>query len=72
MYDLKTINITLKAYDHNVIGLQSHLNEHFDVISYKILPDTEEFYENDNHFKTLVKGVKKAKRLRDDYIHSKK
>ena len=72
MYDLKTINITLKAFDHNVLGLESHLNEHFDVISYKILPETQELYENDDHFKTLVKGVKRAQRLRDDYIQSKK
>lgn len=72
MHKTETLNITLKAYDHNVIGLEQHLNEHFEVISFKILPDTEELYENDPHFKQLVKGVKKAQRLRDDYIHLKK
>ena len=72
MYDLKTINITLKAFDHNVLGLESHLNEHFDVISYKVLPNTEGWYENDPHFKKLVKEEKRVKRIKADYIQSKK
>jgi len=72
VYKLETLNITLKAYDHNVIGLERHLNEHFEVISFKVLPDTEGLYDTDDHFKRLVKDVKKAQRLRDDYIHSKK
>lgn len=72
MYKLETVNVTLKVYEHNIIGLESYLNEHFEVISYKILPDTEELYENDPHFKKLVKEVKRVQRLRDDYIFKKK
>ena len=72
MYELKTVNITLKVFDHNVIGLETYLGEHFNVISYKILPETEALYDSDDNFKLLVKNVKKAQRLRDDYIHSKK
>ena len=72
MYKLETLNITLKAYDHNVIGLQSFLEEHFKDVVVKVLPDTTDLYENDPHFKRLVKEEKKAKRLKLDYIHSKK
>ena len=39
------------------------------VISYANLPDTSKLYEDSTTFKALVKGVKKAQRLRDDYIH---
>lgn len=34
-----------------------------------ILPDTKELYEKDPHFKELVKGYNKAKKLRDEYIN---
>jgi hypothetical protein len=39
------------------------------VISYANLPDTSKLYESSSTFKKLVKGVKDAQRLRDNYIH---
>ncbi len=38
------------------------------VISYSNLPDTSKLYEENTTFKKLVKGVKTAQKLRDDYI----
>ena len=39
------------------------------VISYANLPDTSKLYEDNTTFKKLVKGVKTAQKLRDDFIH---
>jgi len=39
------------------------------VISYSNLPDTSKLYEENTTFKKLVKGVKTAQKLRDDFIH---
>lgn len=38
------------------------------VISYSNLPDTSKLYEGNTTFRKLVKGVKTAQKLRDDYI----
>ena len=67
--DKNTITITLKIENSNVTGFQGWLDQNYELISYKILPDTEKMYKNDETFKKLVKGVKTASRLRDDYIH---
>jgi len=40
------------------------------VISYSNLPDTSKLYEENTTFKKLVKGVKTAQKLRDDFIHA--
>ena len=71
MNKIKLVNITLEVMDHNVTGLEDHLTEHFNVISYKIIPDTKKLYESDPVFKALVKGVKKAQDIRDKYINEK-
>ena len=39
------------------------------VISYSNIPDTSKLYEENTTFKKLVKGVKTAQKLRDDFIH---
>ena len=72
MYKLETVNITMKAFDHNIPGLESFLSEHFSDVLVKILPDTTELYEKDPHFKMLAKEEKKAKKMKADYIQSKK
>ena len=40
------------------------------VISYSNLPDTSKLYEENTTFKGLVKGVKTAQKLRDDFIQT--
>lgn len=67
--ETNTVNITLKVEPHHVLGLESHLREHFKVISYKIIPNTDKLYESDTSFKKLVKAVKKAQEVRDIYIN---
>jgi len=66
---MKTINITLKIEDSELIRFDNWLREQLEVISLKVLPDTNELYEDDDTFKKLVKGVKTAQRIRDKYIN---
>ena len=66
---MKLINITLEVDEHHITGLESHLREHFKVISYKIIPDTKKLYETDKTFKKLVKAVKSATEIKDIYIN---
>jgi len=40
------------------------------VISYKKIPDTSKLYDVSITFQSLVKAVKTAQKLRDDYIHA--
>jgi len=70
----QTVSIVLKLRDSE----QSHYLEKYlresmftdgEVISYANLPNTEKLYESSTTFKKLVKGVKDAQRLRDNYIH---
>ena len=65
----KTINITLKIEDTDVINFESWLNQQLEVISFKIMPNTEKLYETDEYFKNIVKNVKKAQKIRDKYIN---
>ena len=53
----KTINITLKIEDTDVINFESWLNQQLEVISFKIMPNTEKLYETDEYFKNIVKNV---------------
>ena len=69
MEDLKTINITLKIDVHNLGNFEDWLRQNLEVIDLKILPNTDQLYSEDDHFKNLVKGVKDAQRLRDRYIN---
>ena len=68
---MKTINATLKVPVLNVNRLEDALRAQFEVIDYKILPNTEKLYSEDNHFKKLVKAVKTAQTIRDKYINEK-
>lgn len=67
------VNITIDLKDaQQAHDLEKYLRNHM-LPEYKIdfvnLPDTKQLYDTDLHFRKLVKGVKDAKRLRDNYIH---
>ena len=68
---MKTVNITLKIDEHELTNFESWLRNNIEVVSFKILPDTEQLYAKDETFKKLVKAVKKAQRIRDIYINDK-
>lgn len=65
----KIISITLKVFDEDVTSFENQLKEKFEIISFRIMPNTEELYNTDTRFQTLVKNVKRAKEIRDNYIN---
>ena len=65
----KTINVTLKIEDTDIVNFESWLNQQLEVIKLVIIPDTNELYENDEYFRNIVKSVKKAQKIRDEYIN---
>jgi len=67
---MKTINVTLKINEHELTNFESWLREQLEVISFKVIPDTNELYESDTTFKKLVKACKDANTLRDEYINN--
>ena len=67
---MKTINTTLKINEHELTNFESWLREQLEVISFKVIADTNELYESDTTFKKLVKACKDANTLRDEYINN--
>ena len=67
---MRTVNLTIKIDEHEVLNFESWLRQQLEVISFKIIPDTEKLYNNDDTFKKLVKNVKKAQEQRDIYINN--
>ena len=66
---MKTINMTFKMEEDEIVNFENWFRKHQEVIDFKILPETETLYQKDEYFKKLVKGVKVAQRLRDQYIN---
>ena len=68
--EMVIVNTTIEIQKDQVTDLDRFLNHNFNkVISYKIIPDTNELYNNNTHFKKLVTNVKKAQVERDKYIN---
>lgn len=66
---METVNITLKIDPKDLFKFQDYIKEYYELISLKITPDTSKMYEEDKHFKKLVKAVKEAQKKRDIYIN---
>ena len=66
---METVNITLKIDPKDLFKFQDYIKEYYELISLKIAPDTNKMYEEDKHFKKLVKAVKEAQKQRDIYIN---
>lgn len=65
----KTINMTFKMDQENIVRFESWFRQQEEVIDFRIIPDTSKLYEEDSNFKKLVKAVKDAQRVRDIYIN---
>jgi hypothetical protein len=66
---MKTVNIVLKVSDIELNKLDETLRSLYEVIDFKILPNTEKLYNESTHFKKLIKTVKDAQRIRDNFIN---
>jgi len=64
-----TINVTLKINPNEIRHFEGVLNTRYEVISFKILPDTQELHDTSEPFRKLVKKVKAAQWERDTFIN---
>jgi uncharacterized protein involved in propanediol utilization len=64
---METINITLKIDKSEVVAFENWLHQQLEVISFNHIRDTSQMYKEDATFKKLVKAVKEAQRVKDDY-----
>ena len=71
MSNIKTVNITVKVPDYTITSLENYFNDNFGLIDFRIVPDTDNLYENNATFRRLVKNVKKAREARDNFINEK-
>ena len=67
--DKSTVNITLKIENSQLTNFENYLDQNLNLISFKLLHNTDELYKKDDVFKKLVKNVKKATTERDKYIN---
>ncbi len=67
----RLINITLELEnDEQVYHFEAFLRQQVKVISFNILPDTKNMYEEDKTFQKLVKAEKDAKKTKAIYINN--
>lgn len=66
--DIGTFNITFKTTNEGYAYILNWLQSHTEVIGDKIVEDTEELYDSDKHFRSLVKMEKKARNNKLNYI----
>ena len=52
------INTTMLVPRGEVLTFEDELMQRFDVKSFKVLPDTEKLYEDNEHFRKLLKQKK--------------
>lgn len=65
------ISATFKVQGHLVSPIENFLVEIANLVSYKIIPDTEELYQNDRIFRELVKMESEARKQKEIYINNK-
>lgn len=70
---MRKVNVTFELEEEDISDFNLFISNITKVklIDFKILPDTEELYENDAYFKNLVKFKKKLQRQIDVYLNEK-
>ncbi len=66
---MKTINVTLEINPDEIRHFEGVLNTRYEVISFKILADTQDLHDTSESFRKLVKKVKQAQWERDTFIN---
>jgi|TARA_R110000782_G_scaffold150690_2_gene243426 hypothetical protein len=65
-----TTNITIIDLDeHQSHHLEKMLRKHYEVVEFKILPNTQRLYDNDPVFRKILKSIKDGQLTRDRYIN---
>lgn len=69
--DKVKVNLTLEIEKSQVINFENWLRGQLNVYDFRLIPNTDELYENDEVFQKLSNAVKKARDARDKYINDK-
>ena len=69
--DTVTVNTTFKIDAGNLVELENWLYANLDVVGFRIVPNTEKLYEEDDMFKKLVKIEREARVAKEKYINNK-
>lgn len=67
--DINTFSITFKSTNEGYAYILSFIESHTELVSDKVLVDTQNMYDNDPIFKAKVKAIKKANDDKLDYIN---
>lgn len=67
--DINTFSITFKTTNEGYAYILSFIESHTELVSDKVLVDTQNMYDNDPVFKAKVKAIKKANDDKLDYIN---
>lgn len=70
---MRKVNVTFELEEEDISDFNLFISNitKVKVIDFKILPNTDELYENDAYFKSLVKSKKKLQRQIDVYLNEK-
>jgi hypothetical protein len=64
------VNIVVKIYEEHLVKLEDRLNDMLpEVVSYRVLPDTEKLYDDSKTFRSLLKKRKEIQNQIDEYIN---
>jgi len=67
--DEQTFNITFKTTNEGYSYILNWLKHHTELISDRVLPDTDDLYESNESFRAILKKIKKDKDIRDSIIN---
>ena len=66
---MQIINITLKIEDELLTDFEDKLRLHYDVVSFKTLPNTDLLHLKDPYFRKIVKKAKEYNKIKEEYIN---
>lgn len=66
---MRKINTTIELDEKRISFLEMVLRSEWNVVDFKILPQTEKLYEENKHFRNLIKQKKQLQREIDLYIN---
>lgn len=66
---MEAINLTIKIDKDEFVRFRNFLEQYIEIVDYKILPNTEKMYEQDEGFRRVRDTVRKAKAVEGKYIN---
>lgn len=65
----KTINCVFKVKDIELVEVENEMRQVLEIVDFRVIPNTDELYEKDEHFRKILNKLKSIKKERDSYIN---